>query len=86
MRNEERPERGVDRWMRRAAYAAAPVAAAGSIAAFLQTRKLVPGAQRAIAEIGAAARKTGAAADGFRAVADKVHGDTLGKVNARLSR
>ena len=86
MRNEERPERGVDRWMRRAAYAAAPVAAAGSIAAFLQTRKLVPGAQRAIAEIGAAARKTGAAADGFRAVADKVHGDTLGKVAAAAER
>jgi hypothetical protein len=36
--NEDQPQ-GFDRWLRRASYAAAPVVAAGSIAAYLHTRR-----------------------------------------------
>ncbi|MFZ4696086.1 MAG: hypothetical protein ACOYMV_13255, partial [Verrucomicrobiia bacterium] len=70
-RNEEPPQ-GFDRWLRRASYAAAPVAAAGSVAVLLKSRKIVPSAQRAIDEWHSVAKKAGDAVSQVQSVADQV--------------
>ena len=70
-RNEEPPQ-GFDRWLRRASYAAAPVAAAGSVAVLLKSRKIVPSAQRAIDEWHSVAKKAGDAVSQVQSVADQI--------------